>query len=158
VDDATTPDSDSDRYTLGVVYGVPAEVQPTEVVEGNDLRWAKQMAPSANSGQPGQPDTYTHLIAVDGDLPSYVTVALFMRLKVRPYLPRPMQCKQCWAYGHTTARLRRRVSAAWGLSPRNILGKVISLLDDVISPPQSSLQTYTRMGRTTHMRPSDITP
>lgn len=55
-----------------------------------------------------QDNTYSVLLAFDGPLPSSVQVAPFLRLKINPHLPRPMQCHKCWMFGHTQARCRNQ--------------------------------------------------
>lgn len=50
------------------------------------------------------------LLAFENDMPPYVDVAPFMRLKISQYSLRPMQCKGCWLFGHTMARCRNQVA------------------------------------------------
>lgn len=55
--------------TLGAVYGMPAEAQPAEIADDNNLHCDKHMTSSTWSGKATRSDLYTLLIAVDGDLP-----------------------------------------------------------------------------------------
>jgi hypothetical protein len=57
------------------VFGVSSDITPTELARA--------------------------IVTFSDHLPPYVTALSVLKLKVRQYLPRPMRCSNCWAFGHT---------------------------------------------------------
>ena len=47
--------------------------------------------------------------AADTDPPEYIQVSQFLRIKLKRYKPRPVQCQNCWPYGHTKKNCRNTV-------------------------------------------------
>lgn len=86
---------------LGTAYGIPSDVDPKDFAEENNCLWARPINPNRDLAQP-----YTIFVALFDHVPRMVTVAGFLRIPMKGYLPRPMRCRNCQAFGHTTARCR----------------------------------------------------
>jgi hypothetical protein len=104
-----TQTSDTDRVSLGVVYGVPEDISTEKLAADNACKWVRRLTQQAASAahdtaqstsHSDHLDTYTALLAFTSDRPNSIVVMEFLRLKVHEYIPRPMRCSNCWAFGH----------------------------------------------------------
>lgn len=90
-------------FNLGVVYAVPREYTPDQIMAMTSAVDSRRLSPLAENEE-----VYSVLLTFQGSLPQYVQLTSYIRLKIYPYALRPMQCKRCWAYGHTQARCLRQ--------------------------------------------------
>jgi hypothetical protein len=86
---------------LCVAYKVPPDCPPSEVAAACGADWAKSIPPVEPSTLT---EPYTILLSFSSVPPPVITVATFLRLRTHEYIPRPMRCRKCWAFGHTTTR------------------------------------------------------
>lgn len=84
---------------LGVVYAVPVEFTPEQIRDMTAAVSARRLTPPSN-----KEEVYSVLLSFTGVLPQHVQLTPFIKLKVFPYSLRPMQCRRCWAFGHTQRR------------------------------------------------------
>lgn len=70
--------------TLGVVYGVPADVSPDQIKDMASAASARRLTPQ--SGEMRETDeVYSVLLGFNGELPQFVQVAPFLRLRINAY-------------------------------------------------------------------------
>lgn len=88
---------------LGVIYAVPCEFTLEQVRIIASAVEARRLSPLVENEE-----VFTALLTFNGLLPRFVHFTSLVKLKVFPYVLRPMQCKRCWAYGHTHTRCLRQ--------------------------------------------------
>lgn len=91
---------------LCIVFNVPAECPPNEVAAESGANWVKRITPVDTTAE-SRP--YTLILSFSDIPPPYITVAGFLRLRTHDYIPRPMRCLKCWAFGHTAKRCQKTV-------------------------------------------------
>jgi hypothetical protein len=97
----------AEGHSVGVVYGVSSDMSIDEVKSIAHAVDAKRLTPINDSNRD---EPYSVMLVFNGDLPQSIQLTSFIRLKVSRYVPRPMQCRRCWLYGHTQARCRNQVT------------------------------------------------
>jgi hypothetical protein len=79
---------------IGIVFGIPSDVDMNLVIEDNVALQLKIISNNVEK------NTSTALIWFENSIPDHIMVENFLRFRVQKYMPRPMQCKKCWAFGH----------------------------------------------------------
>jgi hypothetical protein len=94
-------------HSVGVVYGVSADISIDELKVIASAIDARRLTPLSDLNRD---EPYSAMLFFSGALPQAISIAPFLRLKVSKYVPRPMQCRRCWLYGHTQARCRNQAA------------------------------------------------
>jgi len=94
-------------FQRGIIFGVSAEVSEYEIqtetkaqIARRVVKWTDREQVKTGSVVLSYPESET--------LPESVSIG-YLRFKVRPYIPQPIRCNQCQAYGHIAAYCRRQV-------------------------------------------------
>jgi hypothetical protein len=89
---------------VGVAYGIPGEITLEQVKSLSAAVSVGRLTPPSNNLE----DPYTAVLVYNDTLPSSFQLTPYMRLRIYKYQIRPMQCKNCWAFGHTKSKCRSK--------------------------------------------------
>jgi len=90
-----------------VISGVPVDVDLEELKKIADCESITRISRRINGSETG---TETCILNYDRELALPVTIKLaFLSFKIRNYIPNPMQCKNCYKFGHTAKHCRHTV-------------------------------------------------
>lgn len=89
-----TRDSVSNRDVIGIAFGLPLDAADDEIRSDNNCNWIRSFPIKPNA------TSKTVICAFNDKLPNIIAVHKFLRFKLSPYVPRPMRCTHCGAFGH----------------------------------------------------------
>jgi hypothetical protein len=89
---------------VGVAYGIPGEITVEQVKSLSAAISVGRLTPPSNNLE----DPYTAVLVYNNILPDSFQLTPYMRLRIYKYQIRPMQCKNCWAFGHTKSKCRSK--------------------------------------------------
>lgn len=76
-----------------IVFGISGDIPPEEVMQDNQCTGKKLQEKDG---------TYSIILTpIDGREMPYITVGGCLRRRTNIFYPKPLQCTQCWAYGHS---------------------------------------------------------
>ena len=95
--------STSTKIIKGIIFGIPTDVTDDELKEELNVDWVKRLEKWVDGNKMA---ITTVVFAVDGGtLPQYVRIG-FTKKFVKEYIPLPMRCFKCQAYGHRAIHCR----------------------------------------------------
>ena len=75
-----------------MVFGIPADIPFDTVIADNNCTGRRL---------PDKNGVYSAIITPNNENVEFIVVGGMLRRKMVTYYPRPMQCSNCWAYGHS---------------------------------------------------------
>ena len=105
VGDRPAVNSNSSTKRKGIIFGVPVELTEFEIAQETKAYDARRIRKYTNNRN--EP-TGNVVLTFEGSLPPHVYLG-FMRRQVKEYIPQPMRCTRCQAFGHREGNCRRQV-------------------------------------------------
>ena len=92
-----TGEKNRENKQRGIIFGVPLDITNEEIKEEIGANWTKRL--EKRDGE-AKSITGTVIFEIKGEkLPEFVYVG-YLKKYVKEYIPRPMRCYHCQAYGH----------------------------------------------------------
>jgi hypothetical protein len=91
-----------DNVFIGIAHGVPSDTDWNECTLENSAVWIRPLNNNKEN------EYCSIIIAFNHELPGFLFISKFLRIRIQKYIPRPMQCKNCWAFGHLLKHCRNR--------------------------------------------------
>jgi hypothetical protein len=96
--------SNSERFFIGIAHGVPIDTDWNACALKNSCAWIRPLSILKKENE-----CCSVIAAYNDNIPSFLLISQFLRIRLQKYIPRPMQCKNCWAFGHLQKHCRNRV-------------------------------------------------